>query len=369
MNVNDMPFATLMNPLRICHINFAKGYRGGERQTENLIKILAQFGLYQKLLVRHDSPLLDNLSHTPNLELIRARKPYISRIPASRGADLLHAHETLAAQFAFACSLFTRSPYIITRRVPHIPGSNFYTNGCYTKSLMTVALSHAIKRNLLDYNPEIKVTVIPSMVSDLPTNKENIHLLKQTYNDKFIIGHIGALVNEHKGQSDLIAAARILQDTCPDIHFLLLGSGRDADFFRNQSAGLTNIELLGFKNNVGDYLAIFDLFVFPSLQEGLGSILLDAMQFGLPVVATEVDGIPDIIIHEKNGLLVPPRDPHSLAGSIRYLYENPDIRNLMSKEGELQSQNYSPEVIGRKYVELYRQLLHNRNIAESSIHS
>ena len=141
--------------MKICHINLAKGYRGGERQTEMLIKALSDLGITQKLVARHDSPLIENLAQTPGLELKAIRKPYIRNITVSRGFDLMHAHEAKAGQFSYLSHLVTGTPYLITRRIPNIPKNNFFTQAVYNNALTTVALSKAIKVSLYQMNSRL----------------------------------------------------------------------------------------------------------------------------------------------------------------------------------------------------------------------
>jgi glycosyltransferase involved in cell wall biosynthesis len=343
--------------MKICHINLAKGYRGGERQTEMLIKALSDLGITQKLVVRHDSPLIKKLEQTPGVELKATRKPYIRDVTVSRGFDLLHAHEAKAGQFSYLSHLLTRTPYLITRRILNIPKNNFFTQAVYNNALTTVALSQAIKANLHQLNPRLPTLIIPSMASHLPRTEATIAALKKRYAGKFLIGHIGALVHPLKGQLALIQAARNLQPLYPDMHFLLLGSGKDESFFRTQAEGLSNIEFLGFRENVGDYLAIFDLFIFPSLEEGLGSTLLDAMEFGVPIVASNIGGIPDIIIDQQNGLLFPPTDLRALLDQIKKMYHNPDLRMSLSENSQRMVKNFFPPIIGERYFQLYNELL------------
>src|SRR5690606_19020446 len=125
-------------------------------------------------------------------------------------------------------------------------------------------------------------------------------------NGKIVIGHIGELDHSHKGQGTIIEAARELEDSRPDLHFVLVGNGKDRARFRRSASGLSNIEFAGYVDNVSVYLASFDVFVYPSLREGLGLSLLVAMHFGLPIVASRVRGIPEIVEDRKNVLLIPP---------------------------------------------------------------
>ena len=79
------------------------------------------------------------------------------------------------------------------------------------------------------------------------------------------------------------------------------------------AAGLSNLTFTGFVDNVGDYLAAFDIFILPSNREGIGSILLDAMEQGLPVIASRVGGVPDIVHHDDERLADRAREPGAAA--------------------------------------------------------
>ena len=93
-----------------------------------------------------------------------------------------------------------------------------------------------------------------------------------------------------------------------------------------QAACLTNrarVHFLGYRKDVPEFLAACDLLAFPSTSEGLGSTLLQAGQAHIPVIASEVGGIPDIILPGKTGDLVPPQNPQALAAAIHALLQDP----------------------------------------------
>lgn len=270
---------------------------------------------------------------------------------------MMHVHEARAGYLAWAASKLSGSAYVITRRVPNPIGTNPLTRSVYGRASRVVALSHAIQEILVGYQPSLPVSVIPSMTSQLPVDQSHLAQLRKTYAGRFIVGHAGALVNHHKGQQYLIHAAEMLRDKYPKMLFLFLGSGRDEQWLRNLAKDLDNVEFLGFQENIGDYLSLFDVFAFPSQHEGLGSVLLDAMAFGLPLVASGVDGIRDIIEPGMNGLLVPPRDAGALAACLETLYKDEDLRNSLSQQALKESERYSPEKIASQYMELYREVL------------
>jgi len=334
----------------IGHVNLAAGFRGGERQTELLIRELSMRGYTQVLIVRSNSALADRLHDIPNLTICRISKPYVFHVSAARDCSFLHAHEAKACQYTFLVKVLLRIPYVITRRVPRIPGSNFFTKAIYNNASRIVALSGAIKKSLLLYNRNLSIDIIPSMASQLETNNNTVQEIKNNHSDRFIVGHVGALVNRHKGQKYLIEAAKILADKYNDIDFILLGSGGDERELMQLANGYDNIQFKGFVDNVGDYLGAFDLFAFPSLNEGLGSILLDAMQAKLPIVASEVDGIPDIISNGHNGMLVSPADSQALAEAISMLYENEKLRKSLAENAYGDAKKYTPERITSMYI-------------------
>ena len=136
-----------------------------------------------------------------------------------------------------------------------------------------------------------------------------------------------------------------------------MGHGDDEAMFRRESEGLANVELVGFVDNVGDYLSILDVFTYPSLHEGMGSAIIDAMDFSLPVVATNVDGIPDIVDQEVTGLLVPPADAEALADAFLKMYRDPDLRRSMGRAGKERAGLFSPERMAERYLELYKPFL------------
>ena len=266
-------------------------------------------------------------------------------------------HEARAGQIAYLASKLYGIPYVITRRVPNPLKRNPFTRAVYSRARRVVALSQAIRDVLLTYEPSLDVPVIPSMLSKPAVSPQRLEELRKEYQAYFIIGHAGALVNHHKGQQYLIEAATMLRERYPEMRFLLLGSGRDGQWLRGLALDLDNVEFLGFRENIGDYLSLFDVFAFPSQHEGLGSVLLDAMAFGLPIVASGVDGIMDVIEHGKTGLLVPPRDSQALAGCLETLYEEKALRSRLSQQASLEAERYSPERIASRYFELYSEVL------------
>ena len=227
----------------------------------------------------------------------------------------------------------------------------------YRRASQVVVLSKVIGEVLAQTEPRAEVRRIPSVISNFASDKTWVREYREKFEGKFIVGQVAALDDSHKGQLTLLEAARQIEKSRPDIHFVLVGSGRDELRIRDAARDLGNLSFTGWVDNVGDYLAAFDLFVLPSLREGLGSILLDAMQFGLPIVASAVGGIPDIVENTKSGSLVPPGDANALAEAIIRLYTDAEMRNAMSEAARRRAENYRPESMIEQYWRLYQEIL------------
>jgi glycosyltransferase involved in cell wall biosynthesis len=341
--------------MRICHVNLARGYRGGERQTELLIRELAACDVAQRAIVRADDELASRLRDVPGLDLQPIASPFLLRAPLARGW-LLHAHESKAAHFAHACHVLTGARYIVTRRVDNAPSASFLTHRLYRRAAAVVAISSAIRRILQAYEPGLEPRLIPSAQAQLVADPEATRSIRARWPGRLLIGHIGALDNSQKGQLYLIRAARRLASSHAQLQFVLLGDGKDEAWLKKETDGLPNLSFEGYVQNVGDWLGAFDLFVFPSLHEGLGSTLLDAMSFGLPIVATRVDGIPDIVHDGENGLLVPPADDAALAQAMARLAADPGLRERLGASGRRIAADYTPERMAERYLALYREI-------------
>lgn len=348
------------NNFSIGHINLSKGFRGGERQTELLIIYLAKSGITQKLLCRKGSPLALHLKGTENLSIVELNKFIDLRLNGHKelsSCDIIQAHEARAAQWAYLHHIIYKTPYVITRRVTEKIRKNFFNERIYSCASGVVAISTPIKK-AINQTFSISARVIPDSCAHLISNKETARLLKQKFSDKFIVGHIGALVDAHKGQSTLINAARILKERIPNLLVLFIGDGPDRQKLESLSRDISeNVSFIGFVENIADYISIMDVFAFPSNYEGLGSTLLDVMEAGVPSVASNVDGIPDIARHMNNSLLIEKGDFHQLAELIIILKENNELREKIIPEGSKTAQAHSPESIAKEYFSLYKSIL------------
>jgi len=150
-----------------------------------------------------------------------------------------------------------------------------------------------------------------------------------------LIGSVGRL-HAQKGYSDLLTALGIVCRQMAEIRLIIVGEGKLRSALHAQAvrAGLSGrVVFAGARCDVSEILPALDLFVLPSLYEGLPNVVLEAMAAGLPVVATGVDGTREVVLNGKTGLLVPPGDPAALAEAIGLLMEHPDLGRKMGAAG------------------------------------
>jgi glycogen synthase len=159
-----------------------------------------------------------------------------------------------------------------------------------------------------------------------------------------------------KGVSTLVAAAGLLQDKSAQV--VLVGDGPERKALEREAGRLgvgDRLHFVGFlaHDRVPAVMSHADLLVLPSLYEELGTVLLEAMQAGLPVVASKTGGIPDVIEDGVNGLLVPPGDPEALARAIDRLLADRDLAHRLSEGAHQRAKDYDWEELAERVLRVY----------------
>ncbi|HEB34896.1 MAG TPA: glycosyltransferase family 1 protein [Candidatus Aminicenantes bacterium] len=183
--------------------------------------------------------------------------------------------------------------------------------------------------------------------------------------NSLIVGTAGRLVPV-KGPEFLVKASKYIISKYPDTYFMFTGDGTlEHDLKRKAlEMGISdNIIFLGWRDDLAKIISIYDIFVLPSLNEGMGRVLVEAMALGKSIVASNIGGIPDLVIHGKNGFLVPPKNPKELAKYIQILLEDEKKREKMGLAGKEMSLNFSAENMVEKIAELYEELLIRKKIS------
>ncbi len=225
---------------------------------------------------------------------------------------------------------------IIFRRVSFPLRKSFMTRFKYTWGIdCIIAISKSIHLQLVSGG--IKASKIRTIYEGIdpslyPAQKEKKN---RRPGDPIVVGTIAHLSRE-KGLHYLVEAAGLIPDMRGRLQFIIVGDGGclpELQALVHKKRLDDVIEFAGFHPDTFHYMREFDVFVLPSLSEGLSSAILEAMAASLPIVATEVGGIPELVKNGDNGLLIAPADPPALAGAIRQLAEDPEKSELMGRRG------------------------------------
>lgn len=230
-----------------------------------------------------------------------------------------------------------------------------------------VALSKDLERYLLEKIgvPFEKVTQLYNGVDTVifhPAHgaREPLPIANFASADAFVIGTVGRMQSE-KDQLTLARAFVTLVQMMPGsprpLRLVMIGDGplRTAAIDIFKQSGLGDVVWLpGNRSDVAEVMRGLDLFVLPSLAEGISNTILEAMASGLPVVATSVGGNPELVIHGETGMLVPPSDPDKLALAIRDYALNPDKGKYQGMAARSRAENYfGLEIMVKNYMDLY----------------
>ncbi len=311
-------------------------------------------------LVRSIQPLNDLMALFALIRIFKDERPHI-----------VHTHTSKAGILGRWAAFFTNITIIVHTPHGHVFWGYFNKGktACFilverlTASITDkiITLTEQEKKDHLHFKiaPDEKFTVIHSGVdlaafSDSRINASTMREKLGIPPEAFVVGTAGRLT-PIKGQRYLLEAAALISLRKPDIYFVFLGDGELAPELGHMASSLwiNNIMFLGWRQDVPDVMSTFDIFVLPSLNEGMGKVLVEAMALGKPIVASNVGGIPDLVTHNHNGLLFPPADAEGLAHSICVLLHDPVKRKEMGDRGKVVAADYSAEAMIKKIDRLY----------------
>lgn len=297
----------------------------------------------------------------------------IASLACDSGADLIHTHGVranlvgrLAARKA-GKKVVTTVHSLLERDYPGFVSclvnrwAEIATRG-WTDHF--IAVSRALKEQLVSGGlPEEKVTVIYNGIVPeefRPPAEPGAARAKLGFGPEVPLVGMVARLHAVKGHRYFLEAARKLLLQRPGARFVVVGDGPCRAVLEELAGRLGiagQVVFTGFVEDVRPLMADLDVLVISSLWEGFGLTAVEAMALGVPVVATRVGGLPEVVRHGETGLLVPPADPEALAKGIAWMLDNPGAaREMAGKGGEVVRKMFTAAVMARRTEELYRRV-------------
>lgn len=358
-------------PLAILHLDTERGWRGGERQALWLAAELHRRGHRSLMVARRGEPLeqrareagLETVGVTPRSELALVTAGRLRALIRAAGIHVVHAHSGHAVSLAALAALGTTAVVVVTRRVNVPLRRNAGTRWKYGRARRIMAVSSAIAHTLRQGGvPDERVSVVPDGVdlSRRPArvSAEALASIGVPQGVPWVI-QVAAL-DRGKNPMNFIRAIAAARREVPALHGVLAGSGDQEAAARAGIAalGLDGIvHLAGYRTDADALIASATVAALASDEEGLGTVLLDAMAFGTPVAATRVGGIPEVVRHEETGLLAPPRDPEALGAAMARLACDGDLARRLSVRARAFVEELSVERMAERTLVEYRRAL------------
>ena len=294
--------------------------------------------------------------------------------------DVVHTHTSKAGFVGRFAAWLTRVPLVLhtMHEPPHNAASGWmrriYIGFERLASLWAhhvITVSYANEKEILARRlvPEEKLTVIRegldlSRYPRLEDRREAIRRLGIA--DALpVVGMVGRL-EAAKGHTYLLKAAQLLQARHPGVRIVIVGGGQLRSALEAEASALQVtgcVTFTGFRDDMLSLMQGFDIFTLPSLWEGLGIVLLEAMAYERPVVASRVGGVQDVVVPGETGLLVPARSPEALADAIGALLLDPARAAEMGRAGyQRLVRDFRDDVANERMLTLYREQVEARRI-------
>ena len=357
--------------LTVLHVDTERGWRGGERQLLWLASGMRDRGHRAIIVARAGDELakrataleLEVLEAVPRgeLDLFAARK--LRRAIIETGAQLIHAHTAHAAAVAALATLGSSTPVVIARRVDFPLRRNLGTRLKYGRAQAVIAVSNAVAAVVAEAGvARDRIHVVPDGV-DLArgvhaAGHDTLRSLGIVPGEPLIV-QVSALV-AHKDPLTFVRAMALARERVPRARGLLVGEGPLRAVAQAEANRLKldqTLSVTGFRRDADELLAAASVATLSSVEEGMGSVLLDAMAFGIPIAATRAGGIPEFVIDGETGLLSPPGDPSALAENIARLLSDPDFAAALAARARTRVEEFSVDRMVERTIEVYRTVL------------
>jgi L-malate glycosyltransferase len=357
--------------VNVLHVDTERGWRGGERQTLWLAAELGRRGHGSIIAAREREPLairgraagVEVVECAPSSEIDIRAAWRLRRVIQERSIDVVHAHTAHAVAVAAAATIRLPVPLIVARRVDFRLRNNVGTRLKYSRASMIVAVSQAVARVLEASGIDrTKIRVVPDGVDVhrvvMPASRDTLTSLG-VQTDAPLVVQVAQLVG-HKDPVNFVRAIARAKQRVPHIQALMLGDGplRMSVVHEVRQLGLeSTVHVAGFRDDADALLASATVACLSSREEGMGSVLLDALAFGLPIAATNAGGIPEVVVDGVSGLLAERENPIALGDAIATLLTDDALRQRVATNARARADQFSVERMTDQTVAVYDEAL------------
>ncbi len=358
--------------LRILHTESSKGWGGQENRTLNELLALRELG-HTAAVACQPGARLGVRAEEAGFPVTRIAMRGALDLPAvfalrrlmrERSIDVVNTHSGRDTQLAglAARSLFGGRPKVVRTRHLALPISSRISY--VTLPDHVVAVSRFVGNYLASAGvPSERITVVPTGIDLSRYETQERGTLRAELGLAENVPLVGtvAILRRKKGHAELLEAIPEILRRFPECHFVFAGDGPQQQNLEQRIAELglqSRVHMLGLRSDVVNVLRSLDVFVLPTHQEALGTAFIEAGATGLPAVASDVDGVPEVVVDGETGLLVPVRDSMAIATAIESLLADPARRRAMGQAAKTRIAGcFSRMAMASGMVALYERLL------------
>jgi L-malate glycosyltransferase len=362
--------------MRVLYADLDREWRGGQSQALLTVRGLRAAGHDAQLLSVQDSPL-SNRAQAAGVPVHNAGKRLrrigaallLHKLLSRQSYDVLHANEPHALTAAWLAGAAKKVPVVVSRRVAYPLSRGGLAR--YQRAQRIVAISRFVEQSVLKSGvaPE-KVAVVHEGVevppSPTPEARRQARQRWGVTEGERLLGCVGYLLPE-KGQEIAVRALSTVRKKVPGLRLLLAGDGpcRAALETLVERSGLQDAVIFaGFVQDVSQVYAALDVFLFPSLAEPLGTSLLAAMAWGLPVLAVATGGVPEYAKDGDNGLLAAQPDAELFSAGLARLLSDESLANTLGQRARCTiAERFSAERMVTNTIHVYEDVVSQRDRA------
>lgn len=370
---------TPLNKIKVLHITFNMAIGGTEQVIRQLVVAAQPLGVACEILcidgeigaigktLQEQGINITAVKRAPGFDrnIIKVIRAYVRQ----GNVDIVHCHQYTPYLYGLLGAMGTRAKVVFTEHGRFHPDRYRYKAMLINPVLALItpgiiAISSATRDALARYEfiPKWKIKVIYNGIQGLVGNPVKVASLRKSLGipaDGFIVGTVSRL-DPVKNQPMMLRAFKRFLALNPDAWLLMVGDGAERDKLESLSRDLQvdhRVIFTGFKTNPTDYLALLDIFLLSSFTEGTSMTLLEAMSLGIPAVATNVGGTPEIVQHGLTGLLTHSDDEQAFADALLHLWQNPEQVKAMARAcQERFVRQFSVQIMAGLYHDIYRKL-------------